>query len=286
MRTKNLTSCILTTTLLSIYGAVFANTTSTTTSLTKSVNKNIALSKSKNTEDPIEFGYGYNSITKMPNIRNCFKNNREPNNIRYRNLVGGLNFDRSLSSEILSSLTNIDISGKGGYGWFSASVAARYMKAAFNSRYSENFNFAQTFSADAVYQLPDERGAALLTNAARQALGDGPEAFRLECGDSYITNGKAGAALLVSVGIDFATAADKQTFNTEFSGGISGIATVATAFEQASNSGRVRGTLVLRALQLGGDPSKLANLFGMRDFGGDYAIYHVDQEIQSIAKIS
>jgi len=181
-----------------------------------------------------KLGFGYDSNTGMPRNMNCFKNNALPDNIRLQNFEQSIDFDHSMSMAELSSFTSISLSGSFGFGWFSASASAKYARDASDTRYSSNFNFLQTFAADANYNLPDAFGIDL-SEAGHQALNAGPEMFAKFCGNQYVASARLGAVLLVNVGISFETALDKTIFQSDFSGGISGIASISAAYEQLSH---------------------------------------------------
>jgi hypothetical protein len=244
--------------------------------IVKHTNHHIRLSNSTEvhaeSEVPLQIGYGFDSRIGTSKIRNCFKNAADPANMKYTNWSQKLNFEESISIQELSSLTNIDASIKGNYYIFSASAAARYTSESIDNRYSMNFNYAQSFAADAIYELPKGFGVDVLSDEAQQALKISPRQFVDYCGDTFVSSGKAGGVLLITVGISFRSNSDKTSFSTEIGGSITGIGSIAVAFSKASTKLNIDATMFVRGLQLGGNTTSLANIFGKPDTKGDYAI--------------
>ena len=226
--------------------------------------------KTTNTIENAMPGNGFIEIFGMPKQTNCFINARDAENIKISNVAGTVNFDRAIAKEELSSLLNVSAGAEISYSMFSASANASYLKETTDTRYSDNFTYIQTYAGDANYDIPDKYGNELLNNIGRGALTQGK--FGQVCGDSFILSSKAGALLTTTVSINFNTAADKTAFDTSFKGGVTGIASITAAFKQAVNNKKVAATLTVRALQNGGDPAKLAQIFGKPLEGKGYAV--------------
>ena len=223
-------------------------------------------------EVPLQIGYGIDSRTSMPRIANCFSNAGDPKNIKYRNFAQQLSFDKSLSTADLSTMTNVEIGAKVPWGWFSVSANARYVKETFDTKYSMNFNYGQTFSADAIYEIPSSFGLDLLSEQGKQAYKLGHAKFVEYCGDSFVSSGKAGAALMVTVGLNFRTFGDKYRFETSAKVKIAGIASISAAFKYATTELKIEAGLTIRAIQFGGNTTSLGRIFGQPDTKGNYAI--------------
>lgn len=222
-------------------------------------------------ETPLQIGYGLDTRTMMPRSVNCFSNSDEPHRVQLKNFSQQLNFDKSLSITELTSITTVEMTFKVGWGWFSFSTTARYIKEAKDTKYSMNFNFAQTFSADAIYHLPSAYGKSILSASAQNVLSQGSRQFIKLCGDSYVSNAKMGATLLVTVGISFHTYSDKSRFEASVREKISSITSVTQAYKSAVAELKMNAGLYIKALQLGGDTSSLAKIFGQPDTKGNYA---------------
>ncbi|WP_186645563.1 hypothetical protein [Fluviispira vulneris] len=238
--------------------------------------------RSSNTDNSTP-GNGMVKVFGMPMSFNCFKNNKDPKNIKFGNLSGQINFSRSVSQKDLSSVLNISAGAEISYAWFSATANASYLKDITDSRYTDNFTFIQTYSADASYELPDDYGIDLLNQTAAKALAQ--KKFGQICGDSFISNSKAGATLITTVTLNFNSAQDKTEFDTKFKGNISGIASITQEFKNAVTKSGISATLSVKAIQNGGDPSKLAQIFGKPSETG-YPISNCSKEnIQECNKI-
>jgi hypothetical protein len=215
-------------------------------------------------------GNGIIQVFSMPKDINCFKNSKESDIIQLENLSSQINFSRAVSAKELESVLNVSAGAEVSYGIFSASANANYLKEASDSRYSENFSYVQTYSANAKYMVPDLYGNDLLNNIGRGALANGR--FTEVCGDGFISSSKAGAVLITTVSIEFGSAKDKTEFDAQIKGGIKGIASLTAAFKKTLSTSEMSATLSVKAIQNGGDPSKLANVFGKPLEGGSFAI--------------
>ncbi len=228
-------------------------------------------------------GNGIIKVFGMPRENNCFKNSKEKGTITFENLSGQINFTRAVSTKELESVLNVSAGAEVSYGIFSATANANYLKEVSNSRYSENFSYVQTFSANAKYEIPDLYGNDLLNNIGRGALANGR--FTEVCGDAFIRSSKAGAVLITTVSIEFGSAKDKTEFDAQFKGGIKGIASITAAFKKTLSTSEMSATLSVKALQNGGDPSKLAQIFG-QPIEGSFAVSKCGKDdIQSCSKI-
>jgi Leucine Rich repeats (2 copies) len=84
--------------------------------------------------------------------------------------------------------------------------------------------------------------------------------FNTTCGDHYVAQVKTGAKLFFSIRIDFKNQQTKESFNAKFS--ISGPAAgVSTTLAQASQTFGQNAVVTVVAHQVGGDVSKLTDLF-------------------------
>ncbi|HLX53788.1 MAG TPA: hypothetical protein VKR58_07600, partial [Aquella sp.] len=157
------------------------------------------------------------------------------------------------------------------FGLFSASLAAKYTRDSTDTRQSINFNYLQSMSADATFTVKG-LGNNILSSDAQSILAQGNDAFTNVCGNSIIQSAKEGAVLIINVSIQFANAALKEQFEGEASGSIAGIGSIRGAFEHSEQTSTKNATFAVKAYQLGGDPTKLAKIFGNPDPQGQYNI--------------
>ncbi|MCC2625520.1 MAG: hypothetical protein K0R14_1393 [Burkholderiales bacterium] len=216
-------------------------------------------------------GYGFDDRTGVAKGASCLVNATDPSAIVLSNPQGSIDFSDTISSQEMGDLLNTSISGNADFGIFSASVAANYTRDSTDTRRSINFNYLQTMSADAFFQVQGI-GNDILSPAAKSILAQGNDAFTNACGNSIVQSAKEGAVLMVTVSIQFANASSKERFEGEASGSISGIGSIKGAFEHSEQSSTQNATFAVKAYQVGGDPTKLAKIFGNPDPQGQYNI--------------
>jgi hypothetical protein len=227
---------------------------------------------SNNYETPVRVGYGFDGRTGMSNGYSCLANSDDPNSISISNPEGTVNFSSNVSSSLVSDLLSVHVDGNLNIGVFSASVAASYARDAVDTRNTLNFNYFQTIGADAIYNLHNVIGNDILSKSAQNLLASGMDKFTSICGDSVIQSAKVGAVLVVDVAIQFSSSSLKQKFEGSANGSFLGIGSVAGKFTDEQDNLTKGATLLVKAYQRGGDPTKLANIFGNPDPQGSYNI--------------
>ncbi|MEN9945615.1 MAG: hypothetical protein RLZZ293_1, partial [Pseudomonadota bacterium] len=88
--------------------------------------------------------------------------------------------------------------------------------------------------------------------------------FYNSCGDSYVSGGTAGITLLVNVKLKFNSVQDKTSF-TQSASASYGLASLKEAVSKMSSSTTEHGSIEVRAIQLGGSPEQLSNIFSTQD---------------------
>lgn len=224
-----------------------------------------------NYETPVRLGYGFDDRTGISMGLSCLVNADDPNAIVLSNPQGSVDFTDTISSDVVGNLLNTSVSGNADFGLFSVSLAAKYTRDSMDSRQSMNFSYLQTMAADATFTVKG-LGNNILSPDAQSLLAQGNDAFTNVCGNSIVQSSKEGAVLMVNVSIQFANASLKEQFEGEASGSISGIGSIKGAFEQSSQTSTKNATFSVKAYQLGGDPTKLAKIFGNPDPQGQYNI--------------
>ncbi|HMT02809.1 MAG TPA: hypothetical protein PKD00_05790 [Burkholderiales bacterium] len=219
-----------------------------------------------------QLGYGFDNRTGLANAVNCLANSESANSITFANPRASINLTSSLSSAEMASLLNASIAGSVTYGWFSASVSAEYVKNSIEARHHLSYNYVQTLTLDATYKIPGIGAEEALSKGAQKLLSMGNDVFTSVCGDSYVSSSQVGAMLMISANIEFASAASKEAFSGSASGSISGIGSITGAFAKEINSSTKDAKLNINVIQLGGDASKLANIFGQKGPNGYYVV--------------
>ncbi len=192
--------------------------------------------------------------------------------IKYYNPKSTINFTKSLSSDQMSFLLNASFSGNFNYGLFSASANSFFVYDNISTRNRLSYSYAQTLTLDATYKIPGIGAEEALSKGAQKLLTMGNDIFTSVCGDSYVSSSQVGAVLMIAANIEFSSAANKIAYSTSASASKSGLGEIAAAFKAEFNSSTKNATLNINAIQLGGDASKLAEIFGPKGPNGYYMI--------------
>lgn len=222
----------------------------------------------------------YSSIVEMPlGGSSCIKTPQ----VIYGDLKNEINFTRTTDNRALEGLLNAKVSGKLGFSKFSGSAEAEFVKSAENTQYSVNANFSEVYSAHLVVSEPDDYGDKILSNKGLNAYKAGTTNFLQTCGDSYVSEMEAGAMLLINANIEFENLAEKSKFEASASAKFGSLADLSGNIDKATKSSGTSGKLTIHAMQLGGDPSRLANIFSKSKDG--YYLLECDTEnMQACAK--
>lgn len=224
-----------------------------------------------NYETPVRLGFGFDDRTGMSEGLSCLVNGDDPNAIVLSDPQGSIDFTDSISAQEVGNLLSAGIEGKSDFGLFTASLKGKYVRDSMDTRQSIHFSYVQTMSADATFTIKGI-GNDILSQDAQNILAKGMDAFTAVCGGSIVQSAKEGAVLLVDVSIQFANASQKEKFEGEASGSISGIGSIKGAFERSESTSTKNATFAVKAYQLGGDPTKLAKIFGNPDPNNQYNI--------------
>lgn len=219
-----------------------------------------------------QLGFGFDNRTGLANAVNCLANAESENTISTANPKATINLTKSLSNTEMSLLLNQSISGSFTYGLFSGSANASFVYNNTDTRNRLSYSYAQTLTLDATYKIPGIGKEKALSKDAQELLSMGNDVFTSVCGDSYVSNSQVGAVLMISANIEFASAANKIAYSASASGGKSGLGEITAAFNAEFNSSTKNATLNLNVIQLGGDASKLAEIFGQKGPNGYYMV--------------
>ncbi|MDD3266615.1 MAG: hypothetical protein PHC75_05475 [Burkholderiales bacterium] len=233
-----------------------------------------------NIEPNISLGDGYDSRTEIGTGINCLANSDSKDNIELSNPKGTIDFKNTIDIDKISNYLHTGGSAGGGFAGFSASASADYVKASADTRQSINFNYLQTMSMDANYKMPSPGATTkILDPDIKSLLDDSPNDFTTVCGDSFLMSAKMGAILLVDAQLNFKNSTAKEEFKSKASAGFI-FGKAGASFDKISSDSKENSSISIRILQLGGDPTKLANIFGDKQKSG----YHIIQcSIDNIA---
>lgn len=190
----------------------------------------------------------------------------------YADLQNTINLSQTIDRDELSRDLNVDISASGGWGMFSASASANYMHHTENTEYTENFTYSERYYANAMLDIsplsPDTKG--LMPAAAKDYKAHGVKAFTNRYGDTFIRQLPEGAFLVVNLQLHFTSALDKTNFDAAIGGGFGSIFSASASIQSAVMKSNSHGEVEVSAYQLGGDATKLANIFAKKAGGGYY----------------
>lgn len=170
-------------------------------------------------------------------------------------------FERSLSSSEISDSLGFSVGARARYGMIKASASARFASDSSSNEYSE----VTAYSADYHFKNVKFRYNALTDVGVKASQGAGDyvwENWEKTCGHGFVEQIELGAKLLISAKVEFSSKEDKKAFSAEFK--ISGPAFSASGeLRKASRRFGKSASVSIRALQIGGDVSRLSSVFGV-----------------------
>jgi Leucine-rich repeat (LRR) protein len=203
-----------------------------------------------------ELGAGYNSEAEMFTGK-CVTG--EP--VYVGKQESNLDFSQSISQKQLSKELGIAAGGRARMGATTYSASAKFMKSSktnsfsISSIYTGNYSFRQRKLKDPTL------------NAVGKKLMNNPERFQNTCGDNFSHKQSLGAKIFFSITIDFTSKKAKQAFEANFS--MSGpMVSASASLKKAKNSFSKDTKVTVSALQIGGDISKISDIFYSADNNG------------------
>jgi hypothetical protein len=220
----------------------------------------------------MRMGSGYNSVTKKATSgQSCLAATANPQNIYIANPSALLSFEQMGNLTGLENSLGVDVSGEYGADRFSMSLAAQFANASTDDYYDSNIVYLYKYAGKASFVNGSlKQDDAALTPAAVGLVHSDQKRFQEMCGDSFVDQMDAGATLAVRLQLAFKSHSDQQKFDMEFQGKY-GLASVSAAIKQAAASSNIHVGFSISALQLGGEPYKLNDLFGEKGGSGHYA---------------
>ncbi len=217
-------------------------------------------------EHPIKMGYGYDGRTGMSVGLSCMNNFGLPSSLDINNQRANAHLSSVTDAETIANMLNTGISGKANFGLYSASLSAQFARSVINTRQSLHFNYWQSMIADVTYNT-NGIGNTVLSSDARYLLehGSGIQDFTDICGDSFIKSAQLGAVLFIDFAVHFSSAEAKTAFETKISGKALGLASIEAVFSKMDKSIINNASVEVQAMQLGGDVTKFAEIFGVKD---------------------
>jgi hypothetical protein len=190
-------------------------------------------------------------------------------NIYIANPSAILTFDQQQNLQTLQQALNVDVSGSFGGDRFSTSLAAEFANASKDNSYTTNIIYLYQYAGIANFK-PGTLGQGInaLTPVA-QSFVESNIPFQTMCGDSFVSQMNAGVTLAVRLTLSFNSALSQSEFKANLQANL-GLASITTAIQTAATQSGQNISFSLSALQLGGEPQNLNQIFGQPGSGGDY----------------
>lgn len=173
----------------------------------------------------------------------------------------GFNFNSQASNSAISASLNLGI-GMESLVVFDTSTSANasFVASTRNSEYTLNFVYLYTYSTDAKL-IPTKVNGSFLSPVGQELLDIGQSKFFTSCGDSFVSNLKAGVVLAVNVGVNFKSKLDTLKFQESGSFTGASLPTIIQSIEAELQNQKSVATISVSALQNGGTPESLQNIF-------------------------
>jgi hypothetical protein len=169
--------------------------------------------------------------------------------------VASFTFSQSLSEARANEELGITAGGRAQVAAVNASATATFFRNSVTNKYSASAIWLSE------YQVPTPK----LVSADYSDIGNGVKSlddrWGETCGDEYVEEITRGARLFFSIRVEFMSEEEKQKFEASFS--LSGpLFSAGGTLKQASDHFSSGSKIIVTALQIGGDVSKITQLFG------------------------
>lgn len=172
---------------------------------------------------------------------------------------GSLEFEHMLSNAQTENFLSVVAGGGYKSSAFKIRASTSFKQSSAVSKYSDVYIFRY------IIKLNNEvLSSSGLNSVGTTYYNQGAANFLTICGDKYVDQREIGGALFYSVKLDFANEDEKKAFNFQLAakGGVVGRWNAHSEFEKAAKSLNMRGSITIRAIQMGGDPRMLGTILG------------------------
>lgn len=199
--------------------------------------------------------------------------NLKDTKITYSGMQSTIFLTQTIEKSELAKIFNIDLTANGGWGLFSASASAAYLRHIEDNQFTENFAFMERYYVHSLLDISSIPANldSLTDNARDLYTHQGIKNFTIRYGDSFIVDLPIGAVLVANIQLNFVTALDKQKFDATINGKFGSIFSAGANLQAAINKAKVKGTVEVSAFQIGGTPENLPNVFTKKP-NADYYI--------------
>ncbi len=219
----------------------------------------------------MQMGSGYDSVSHtVTSGQPCLVNASNQDNILIANPSALVNFDSTTTMDQLQSALNVDVKGKYGGDRFGVSLSAQFANASKSTSYTTNLLYLYEYAGKSIFRAGSlGEGFDALTPYAAEIEQTSPTDFRTMCGDEFVEQMDAGSVLGVRISLNFNSHSDQEQFIGQLDTTV-GLTNVSAAIQQAASSSNVHVEMTLSAIQQGGQPEKLNQVFGEPDSSGNY----------------
>lgn len=219
----------------------------------------------------ITAGAGYSNDTQQVAPQYCFAAKAGP----LSGVENHLNLDTALSFTDIEQQLKFSVSASGGYGMFSASAEASYLRQVEDKDYSFSLNYYEYADGTVPVQL-EGFGEKALTPVGQQFYQDGQNKyFGVSCGDNYISSYKEGALLTMALNIKFRSHYEKEEFEAKAGASYANIFSASAHIQEIATTYHMEGQVSIQAYQRGGEPSQLSKILS-KDPDGKYYVLSCD----------
>lgn len=219
----------------------------------------------------LRMGSGYDTSSNTATSgQSCLVASADQNNIYIANPQALITFDQVQDLSALQKALGVDVSGKFGGDRFSLSLSSQFANSSKDNAYATNIVYLYKYAGKASFVNGSlKQGDDALTSVARSLVHTDQDKFRQMCGNTYVEQMDAGAVLGVRLTLAFNSHSDKEKFNAKLNMK-AGLAEIGADIKQAAQNSNVHVGFSISAIQLGGEPQKLNNIFGEKDPSGNY----------------
>ncbi|MBX9890497.1 MAG: hypothetical protein K2X94_04470, partial [Amoebophilaceae bacterium] len=182
----------------------------------------------------------------------------------------GMSFNSTASTLQISRSLNLGL-GFDGLQLYGITVGANasFASTTKDTDYTYNYTYLYTYSTKA--NMTTTYGNENLSTSGKNALAVSEAAFFQTCGDSFVSNLDAGAVIAVNVSITFKTREQANAFKGSVSAGVS-LINIIPSLKVSGSTITKDAVITVSALQNGGTPENLNNIFGKNPETGSYNI--------------
>ena len=207
-------------------------------------------------------GSGYLANARYP-MQHCLKDT----DVILSNMQAELSIQQTTDFDDLSKQLDVDMSSNVGWGKFSTSAAAKYIRALQNNTHSLHFTYLNTISTDAAFNFGDVFGEDALNTTGLALFRQGVDEFIAACGDTYVDQTRLGATLAVTIQVNFKTQLQKSQFEASFKGKIDSLSETYISLNRALQESGSSASIEILAFQMGGQPMYLNSVLGSNKDG-------------------